>query len=725
MKENQALENGLSEREIEFITRCLKEGKPLPDSYRYIIPFETKKEYELTYADKEREEDILADTFAVPLQPVKTFGSNGDGWTNKLIFGDNLQVLKTLTNDSDVKGKVRLIYIDPPFGTGKEYKGNQGQSGYSAKVKGAEFMEFVRRRLVLLRGIMSSDGIIFVRQAYNWGHYVKVILDEVFERNFIDEVIINRKRETAGSRNKFEVANESIFIYSKLATYDIKKVQSKRSLTDIKWTSFLMAEERFPRERTFLGVTFTPPDGQHFSLIQEKCDKLVQENYIRLRCKTCGARIYHGASEADFARKMKMPKEKFKFYDITADTEYYVVQKLKACPGCGKSQFAVDYLGAEDATITSNWLDIPSYTDTTGYPTENSEMLLQRVIECASNEGDIVLDAFAGSGTTLAVAEKLGRRWIGVDCGKLAVYTMQKRLLNIAKSKDLENPKKKYGKPCKPFTLCSAGLYDYRMLKELPWEEYRDFVLKLFQCRDERHRIAGVNLDGYLGADDVLVFNYQKYRDAVLDRGFIDDIHSILGDKIGRRFFIIAPAASIAFLEDYIEKGNTRYFVLRIPYSIIDELHRKGFTHIKQPVSEMDVNDTVDAIGFDFIQIPDVECEYYLGEPKGQASLGHSGKDAVIKMKKFESNIISKKPLHYENMETLSMVMVDYNYDGKVFNFDDVFYAEDLRKQDYEIRFDSNKLDGQMMLIYIDIFGNEKREVKKLGDFGVENIGKL
>jgi len=85
--------NKLNKDEIEFITKCLKEGKSLPDSYRYIIPFETKKEYELTYGGKEREEDILADTMAVPLQPVKTFGDNGDGWINKLIFGDNLQVL--------------------------------------------------------------------------------------------------------------------------------------------------------------------------------------------------------------------------------------------------------------------------------------------------------------------------------------------------------------------------------------------------------------------------------------------------------------------------------------------------------------------------------------------------------------------------------------------------------------------------------------------------------
>jgi site-specific DNA-methyltransferase (adenine-specific)/adenine-specific DNA-methyltransferase len=338
--------------------------------------------------------------------------------------------------------------------------------------------------------------------------------------------------------------------------------------------------------------------------------------------------------------------------------------------------------------------------------------LLDRILQ-VTDKNDLVLDAFAGSGTTGAVAEKLNRRWIMIDCGKLAIYTMQKRLLNLREK--IRNK----GKPlkAKPFTLYNAGLYDYQKLKQLPWEEYRDFVLKLFQCRDERHRIAGVELDGYLGADDVLVFNYQKYKDAMLDRGFINDLHSILGDRIGQRFFIIAPAASVIFLEDYIEKRSTRYFVLRIPYSIIDELHRKGFTHIKQPVSEMDVNNTVDAVGFDFIQIPEVECEYYLDRAKGQIGLGHSGKEAVIKINRFESNIISKKPLHFENLETLSMVMVDYNYDGEVFNFDDVFYAEDLKKQGYEIHFDSNKLDGQVMLIYIDIFGNEKREVKTLKDF--------
>jgi hypothetical protein len=144
--------NKLSEEEIEFISKCLREGKPLPDSYRYIIPFETKKEYELTYESKEREEDILADTMAVPLQPVKTFGDGNGGWTNKLIFGDNLQILKALMDDPEVydknmgKGKVRLIYIDPPFATRQEFRGSHDQKAYQDKIVGAQFLEFLKKK---------------------------------------------------------------------------------------------------------------------------------------------------------------------------------------------------------------------------------------------------------------------------------------------------------------------------------------------------------------------------------------------------------------------------------------------------------------------------------------------------------------------------------------------------------------------------------------------------
>ena len=127
----------LSEAEIAQITGLLREGKRLPDSYRPVI-FDTKKEYEIVYADKERQEDILANTMAVPLQKAKTFrnGKNGDLWSNMLVFGDNLQVLKTLLQ-MKLEGKlktatgfpgIRLIYVDPPFATKQEFRGGQEES---------------------------------------------------------------------------------------------------------------------------------------------------------------------------------------------------------------------------------------------------------------------------------------------------------------------------------------------------------------------------------------------------------------------------------------------------------------------------------------------------------------------------------------------------------------------------------------------------------------------
>jgi site-specific DNA-methyltransferase (adenine-specific)/adenine-specific DNA-methyltransferase len=666
----------LSEQEIERVVSLLREGKPLPEDYKTIL-FDTKKEYELIYADKEREVDILADTMAVPLQPVKTFrnGENGNGWTNMLIFGDNLQVLKTLLQmkqegklkNADGTPGVRLVYIDPPFATRQEFRGSQDQKAYQDKIAGARFLEFLRKRLVFLRELLSEDGSIYVHLDEKKGHYIKILLDEVFEeRSFVNEVVWQYEGPQSPSGYKFATKHERILRYSNRQKPLVNELYFYEKIPE-KEASFSKDEKG--------RYYYTLPKGDYS-----------EENIEKLRLE---GRIY----------TTRNGKIRIKYFVHKTQDGYFLKEKK----------------------ISDVWSDIPSLglglAENTGYPTQKPEALLKRVIKASSNPGDLVLDCFAGSGTTLAVAEKLDRRWIGVDCGKLAIYTMQKRLLNIAKSKDLENPEKKYGKPPKPFTLYNAGLYDYKMIKELPWEQYREFALKLFQCRDERHEISKIELDGYLGADSVLVFNYQKHKDAVLGRDFIDDLHKYLGDKIGRRFFIIAPAASVQFLEDYIEKGKTRYYILRIPYSIIEEIHNRGFSKIKQPVSEMDVNDTVDAVGFDFIQVPTVGCKYFIQEKKGQLNIDEGTKECVIKIEGFESKIISRKPLEFSNLETLSMVMLDYDFDGEVFDLDEVFYAEDLKKNGYEVRFGEDKVKGQIMIIYIDIFGNEKREVKTLSDF--------
>jgi len=641
----------LSESEIEKLTSLLKGEKPLQEDQRealiqqleqlkHSLLFDIKKEYELIYADKEREVDILADTMAVPLQKVKTFrnGVDGNDWTNMLVFGDNLQVLKTLvqmkeagklTNADGTPG-VRLVYIDPPFATRQEFRGSQDQKAYQDKIAGAEFLEFLRKRLVFLRDLLSDDGSIYVHLDYRKGQYCKVIIDEIFQEvNF---------------------RNEIIWCY----------------------TGPSQTEKYFPRKHEYIYFYAKSPSS------------IFNPQYTSHRSGLHNIGQIFGATDAE--------------------NEKYVRELEKR----GKK-------------IEDWWIDIWATeryrSELINYPTQKPEALLSRIVKASSNPGDLVLDCFAGSGTTQAVAEKLGRRWIGVDCGKLAIYTMQKRLLNISESKDLENSKKKYGKPYKPFTLYNAGLYDYKMIKELPWEQYREFSLALFQCRDEKHQIGKINLDGYLGSDSVIVFNYEKHKDAVMGREFIDDLHSNLGEKIGWRFFIIAPAASVRFLEDYIEKGKTKYFILRIPYSIIEEIHKKGFTEIRQPVSETDVNDTVDAVGFDFIQIPAVECEYFITNKEGQLRQGEGTEDCVVKINKFESKVISRRPLEFENLETLSMVMLDYDYNGKVFDLDEVYYAKDLKADDYEVRFDKGKVKQQMMIIYIDVFGNEKREIRTLTDF--------
>jgi len=613
----------LTKQQIKQINEFLEKGQVLPEEYKNLL-FETKKEYELVYDSKEREEDIIAETMSVPLQPVKTFGKDGLDWENKLIFGDNLQVLKNLYENPDIKGKVKLIYIDPPFATKQEFSGSKEQKAYQDKLIGAQFLEFLRKRLVLMKEILAEDGSIYVHLDWKKAHYVKVLMDEIFgEQNFVREIIwrIGWVSGFKSVANNWIRNHETILFYAKDAS-----------------------------NFTFNKVYLPYPKG-----------------YERW-----GGR-----------------------------------KKGKGLP-------IEDVWGVfEKEGVTS--LAVVSFAQqATGYPTQKPEGLLARVIKASSNEGDIVLDVFVGSGTTLAVAEKLGRRWIGVDSSKLATYTIQKRMLNL--KAEIGNRGKAL-KP-KPFTVYNAGLYDYKMIKGLPWDEYRDFALKLFQCRDEKHKVSGIKLDGYLGEDHVLVFKWHDGSEIVLDRGFIDDLHKTVGKKVSRKFFIIAPASTVVFLEDYIEKADVKYYILRIPYSVIEEIHEKGFKSIKQPISVAGINEVIDAVGFDFIQIPDVKCEYTIRKIKGrQKELFEGDKETVIKIKKFKSNILSRKPVDFKNLETLSMIMVDYDFDGDVFDMDAYWFAEDIAKNKYQISFDPKKVDKQMMIVYMDIFGNEKREIKKLKDF--------
>jgi site-specific DNA-methyltransferase (adenine-specific)/adenine-specific DNA-methyltransferase len=670
----------LTDAQRQYLIELLERGEDLPLDYKHLLFPPERQEYELVYAGKEREEDVLAETMAVPLQSIRTFGSNGDGWHNMLIFGDNLQAMRTLLKkkeqgqlvNADGSRGMRLVYIDPPFATKQDFRGDQDERAYRDKIVGAEFIEFLRRRLVFLRELLTDDGAIFVHLDWKKGHYARVVLDEVFgEHNFRNEIVVRRTQKNYIERDyvsSLNVGFDTVYVYAKSSATRFRPVYKQEAVEE-KWHA-LDAPNWSGTRPNLVYELFgqMPPPGRCWAWTRERAGEAISKGDLRPNPRT------------------------------------------------GRPEYRIP---AREQTLCTNlWQDLPAYSFDTGYPTEKHEKLLSRIIEMASISGDLILDAFAGSGTTLAVAEKLGRRWIGIDCGKLAIYTIQKRMLNL--KTEIGNR----GRPLKPkpFTLYNAGLYDFSLLKQSSWEVWRFYALDLFQCQDKPHKVGGILLDGYRGGDDVLVFNHMLGGGVVLDYGYIDDLHAQIGSRVGARFFIIAPAASVTFLEDYVDKGRTRYYILRIPYSIINELHNRDFEAITQPVDETQVNQTVEAVGFDFIRQPKVECEYLICQREGQML-----KDAVVKIKTFKSEAMAKGASQKGNLETLSMVLVGYNYPydptrkGKEppppFELDAVFYASDIQAADWEVRMPLESLGEHIMLIYLDIYGNEYTEIKTPADF--------
>ncbi|MFA5158540.1 MAG: site-specific DNA-methyltransferase [Patescibacteria group bacterium] len=231
------------EKIYELLKRGLKlneTGDELPVEWaREFFPPE-RREYELAYNGKETEEQVLADTMAVPFQEVSTFGQNGVDWHNKLIFGDNLQAMKTLLQmkedgklvNSDGTPGIRLIYIDPPFSTRRDFKGSQDQKAYQDKIAGAEFLEFLRQRLVLMRDLLSDGGSIYVHLDWKKMHYIKVLMDEIFgENNFLNNVVWCYKTRTF-SKNYWNRKHDDILVYKKGSAPHIFNWDEKGVLED-------------------------------------------------------------------------------------------------------------------------------------------------------------------------------------------------------------------------------------------------------------------------------------------------------------------------------------------------------------------------------------------------------------------------------------------------------------------------------------------------------------
>lgn len=672
----------LSQREKDYLIEKLQKGEQLPDDFKYKLFPTTQKEYELVYAGKMRREDILADedgVTAAPLQIERTYNgdreSYPDGWKNMIVFGDNLQFLKTIFKNEDpliknkVKGKVKLIYIDPPFATESDFNAKQGQKAYTDKTKDSAFIEFIRRRLILAKEILAKDGVIFVHLDYKKAHYLKVVLDEVFgENNFINEIIWKRKGGSANPSNKLGVVNDSIFFYSNSNNLELKQLFTKDT----------------PEAQKYIEERFNNVDENGRNYLKSP---IVSPNYRENLCYN-----YKG---------YKYPPNGWSI------SKEIMVQWDKAgklyFPEKGKRIYRKIYLDEYSGQPIQNlWTDIfvinPMATERVDYPTQKPESLLLRILELVTNEGDLVLDFFGGSGTTASVCEKTNRKWIVCDIGKLAFYTTQKRLLTIQDSKSLLKPDEKYKLFSKSFTTVNTGFYDIEKLFTLKHQEYQNFVLNLFEVNTKPKKIAGIEFqgerkDGY----DVMIWKYWEHKDAAVDEDYLELLHKNIGKKVGDRIYIIAPANSVQFIDDYYEIGNVRYYFLKVPYQIIQELHKEKFKKFRQPTSSSNVNSLENAVGFHFIRQPEVKSSF---------------DNSVITIEAFKAYYPDEDTLEdIPGLEALAMVLVDKDYNEKEFLMSDVFFAADIIDEDGQAQVCIEDCGPKVSVVYIDIYGNEFREV--------------
>jgi DNA modification methylase len=648
----------------------------------------------LEYAGKRSKAAILAEAGAgigaAPLQTVRCFGEAKNGeWKNLIVQGDNLQFLKTCYRNVDpliknkVKGKVKLIYIDPPFATKSDFGGKDGERSYSDKVDTAEFIEALRERLIYQRELLAEDGSIYVHMDYRMTSHLRIVLDDNFG-NFKNQISWKRSAIASNVNKQYRNSQDFILFYSKSEnnlfypqfgeySESSKAHYNKKDAIGVFRTVPLMASGK-----TNVGVSGQPwrgvdvssrgKSGMHWLKNPDELDRLDKEGKIYWNSK--------GIPEL----------------------KYYI----KEAKGVYISDFWEDI-----DVINSMALE---YQD---YPTQKPEALLERIILASSNPGDIVMDIFGGSGTTIAVAEKLGRRWITCDFGKHAIYTMQRRMLRIGDSKALMDEQEKSGKVIvkkgepykkapKKFAVVSSGAYDFSHVMDLRKhkETYIDFVLGLFSLvRDEektkKYKLANI----YAVKDNHPVEVYPVWDDQFLkqvkiDEAYLRGIIAQAGGRLKGEYYIITPESCTNVGDTTLKNqdGKDIHFqMLTFPYKVLEDISR-NFVLQEQPSSQANVNNLITSTAF-----------YFNEDVKIKAMRTSNG----LKITKFETKILDKEGKMFPGYSGLAILLVDLNYEAnKPFDMDKTVFATDIAEDGSIILEGLTKNIG---LIAIDKHGNESK----------------
>ncbi len=349
----------------------------------------------------------------LPLMEGRQFiadSTNDNGVIKRLYHADNLAVLNELIKDKSVRGNIKLIYIDPPYNTGADFETRGQEFAYSDRFSVEEYLDFMSKRLKVMKELLSADGSIYVHLDSKMVFHVKLLMDSIFGIDNFRGMITRKKCKPKNyTRKTYGNISDYILFYTKSDSPVWNRPYDQWENEKVKKEYPFIEEgtgrryKRVPIHAPGIrnGATgrewrgMLPPAGKHWQYTPDKLDELDANNEI------------YWSSNGNPRRKVYLDQSK----------------------GIPVQDIWLDYLDVNNQNSVQ-----------TGYPTEKNLDMVKRIIEASTNQGDLVMDCFAGSGTTLVAAEELGRQWIGVDIGDIAIETIRERFANGSKTlSELDN----------------------------------------------------------------------------------------------------------------------------------------------------------------------------------------------------------------------------------------------------------------------------------------------
>ena len=598
---------------------------------------------------------------------------DGGTWMNRLVYGDNLLTMQALlagdpqTGLPSLRGKVDLIYIDPPFESKADYRTPITLPNANLEQKPTvieqfayadtweegtiSYLKMIYPRLMLMKELLSKKGSIYVHIDWHIGAYVKIILDDIFEKDNFRNEIIWKRGTVKGAKavgNQYARNHDMILYYSRSNDY-------------VYHTQYLPYTEEYIKQR------YTKDDND-------------------------GRGPY--TDQAIGTRSEESLKE------LEKDNRIFVTSN-------GKRRVKYYLSEAKGIALDDSWNDISEVNsmakENVGYATQKPEPLLERIIKASSNEGDLLCDFFGGSGTTAAVAEKLGRRWITCDIGKPAALVMRKRFID---------------QDVKPFLYQSIGDYQkeafHNNKKLRRVGDLSQVVLGLFGALPFTPEQVSDRNFGYIKGTRTLVMvdSPNRLTTAATVRRAVEAKASLLGGDWDK---VIVLGWNFAFdISQAIEKyKDSNVEVLVIPPDLLDKLSKKGF-------KKLIADKTVRFSSLQYLVVNPVEVK-----------TNESGEDELsISLNNYVLLSPDNIPLDDKDKEKLQQVMeqdplslveywsIDPDYDGETFRSTWQDYRENVDNDSdplhcvYSTRIKMPHKDERKVCVKaVDVFGFESQVI--------------